>query len=441
MGTGIFPQYISSRQLNAPQMGSQVGAEGQILRVLDACLVNGFGDTTVASARIEGEFVVLNFGSKHDFLRFQFVLISGATSSNLNGKKKILKMTATEIYLEKGGVTDVSGSLSVKVAPLGWQHIGGTADPLLRAYKSKLNPTLNKILHLDCNLPTRSKYGANNPIKKAIVSIVDELPTMGGFKSLTNDYLGNYNYTDGYFHWVQAVESDYPHYDMSYKNNTDWVLIGDEEFFYFCILTETSYNQTILLSKSTTTPMRRTGYAFGRLPTTDSLSKDSTFLSARRLDVYNRNTAYISGFSDLSNILSGNNQGYVDRAGFLIKSYSGLELYKEAGTISNNFASTGTTYSGWQGGLSYLRPLGAALALSSLYVKEYNNGNSAVGGWKLPYIKTINTDIFFLSSRNTEDQRIFDDGTILIGLSVGSSSYTIYVAFSLLEEREIDLLS
>ncbi|PRP52219.1 hypothetical protein, partial [Bacillus halotolerans] len=126
---------------------------------------------------------------------------------------------------------------------------------------------------------------------------------------------------------------------------------------------------------------------------------------------------------------------YVERAGFLIKSYSGLELYKDAGTISNNFASTGTTYSGWQGGLSYLRPLGAALALSSLYVKEYNNGNSAVGGWKLPYIKTINTDIFFLSSRNTEDQRIFDDGTILIGLSVGSSSYTIYVAFSLLEER------
>ena len=439
MGTGIFPQYISSRQLNAPQMGGQVGAEGQILRVLDACLVNGFGDTTVASARIEGEFVVLNFGSSHDFLRFQFVLISGANSSNLNGKKKILKMTATEIYLEKGSVTDVSGSLSVKVAPLGWQHIGGTSDPLLRAYKSKLNPTLNKILHLDCNLPTPSKYSSTNPIKKAIVSIVDELPTMVGFKSLTNDYLGNYNYTDGYFHWVQSAEGDTASGTISNKVNSDWVLIGDEEFFYFCILTEASFNQQILVGKNSTAPLRRTGYAFGRLPTAYSLGKDSTFLSAKRLDVFASNTNSISGFNNTTNVLSGVNQGYIERVGFLLKSYSGLELYKEVNTISANFVGASAIYSGWSGGLSYLRPLGAALVLSSLYVKEYNGSN--IGGWRLPYIKTINTDMYSVSSRNTEDQKVFDDGTLLVQLSGGNVSFNIYIAFSLLEERELDLLS
>lgn len=437
MGTGVFPQYISSKQLGAPQMGSRVSDKGQIITVLDACLVKGFGDTTVADTRIEGEFVVLNFGVIHRFLRFQYVSISGATDTNLNGNKKVLKVTATEIYLEKGSVSDLTGTIVVKVAPLGWKNVGSTSNKLLRAYQSTVNPTLNKILHLDCNLPTASLYGATNPIKKAVVSVVDTLPSMVGFKSLTNDYLGNKRYVDGLFHWVQAIESISPANDIESITDIDWIIIGDNEFFYFFIFPQAGEN--LVLPNNNSNPIRRTGYCFGRLPTSKYLGVDSTFISAKQADIYTDNTADITGYYNNTGLLGAVLQGYRSGVGYMIGSASNLEPYRQSASVSLNFIGTGSEISGNKGGISYLRSLDAGLVLSDVFLKDEVIG---LGGWKLPYLKNINTDLGYTANSNTYDQRTLDDGTLLVSLG---NNYSInantYVAFSLLEERESDLLS
>lgn len=437
MGTGVFPQYISSKQLGAPQMGSRVSDKGQIITVLDACLVKGFGDTTVADTRIEGEFVVLNFGVIHRFLRFQYVSISGATDTNLNGNKKVLKVTATEIYLEKGSVSDLTGTIVVKVAPLGWKNVGSTSNKLLRAYQSTVNPTLNKILHLDCNLPTASLYGATNPIKKAVVSVVDTLPSMVGFKSLTNDYLGNKRAVDGLFHWVQAIESTNPSLDIESITDIDWIIIGDNEFFYFFVYPQAGEN--IALANNNSSPFRRTGYCFGRVPTSKYLGIDSTFISARMLDIYANNTVDITGYSDGSGVLTAYIQGYKGNSGYMIGSASSLEPYRQTASVSLNFVSTNLEVSGARGGISYLRSLDAGLVLSDVFLKDEVIG---LGGWKLPYLKSINTDLGYTANSNTYDQRTLDDGTLLVGLGINYYyGNNTFVAFSLLEERESDLLS
>ena len=73
--------WMHSGQLGAPQMNGAAGSNGQMLQVLDACLIDGFNPQTVTIATKTATTVTLTFGVSHGYEVGQLILVSGATDA------------------------------------------------------------------------------------------------------------------------------------------------------------------------------------------------------------------------------------------------------------------------------------------------------------------------------------------------------------------------
>lgn len=117
MSTSV--KFFSSAMPNAPQLSA---ANGSLISVLDACLVNGWNSTTAASVAVSAGVATATFASAHPFQKWQVILVAGATPSGLNGEARITAVTANTLSWAVTGVADgtATGTITVKTAPLGW---------------------------------------------------------------------------------------------------------------------------------------------------------------------------------------------------------------------------------------------------------------------------------------------------------------------------------
>ena len=101
------------------------GTAGTLIAALDAFLVTGWGAKTVDSATISGGVCRLNFASGKSSAEAEAVIVvSGATPAGLNGEQKVTAVSNTWVEF-KTNLPDgaVTGSLSLKMAPLGWEKV------------------------------------------------------------------------------------------------------------------------------------------------------------------------------------------------------------------------------------------------------------------------------------------------------------------------------
>ena len=224
--------WFSSSATNAPQMMGD--SNGDMLKVLDACLINGYGAQAVISTAKNGEFVTFTTAPNHGYLERQYLAVSGATSAALNGKHRVASVTSDTVTIYVPAVTNTSGTISIKVAPLGWESVFGSTEPLKRAYRSKSTSSLKRILYLDMSLNTGHKYHATTPAKRAMVSVCTEMATLGDLShSLTMDTDPTATFVNGSAHWYQkralANTSAVP------KTKSVWRLVGNGDFFYLLV--------------------------------------------------------------------------------------------------------------------------------------------------------------------------------------------------------------
>lgn len=127
-------KYFHSGMAGAPSLS---GTAGTLLAVLDACLVNGFGSQTATISVASGvATVVLSNVSSNPFDGHTVASVSGATTTAINGEKRVLTKTGTGFTFDATGVSDgaIGGSISVKLAAAGWEkQFSGTN---LGAYRS-----------------------------------------------------------------------------------------------------------------------------------------------------------------------------------------------------------------------------------------------------------------------------------------------------------------
>lgn len=101
------------------------GTAGSLIALLDACLVTGWGLKAVDSATISGGVCRLNFASGVSAAKPESVIsVSGASPAGLNGEQKVT--AAASAWVEfKTDLPDgaVTGSISFKMAPLGWEKV------------------------------------------------------------------------------------------------------------------------------------------------------------------------------------------------------------------------------------------------------------------------------------------------------------------------------
>ena len=115
-------KHFYSPMAGAPGLSGTVGS---LISVLDACLVTGFGAKAVDSATITGGICRLNFASGVSAGKQEAViLVTGASPAALNGEQKLTAVSTTWIEF-KTALPDgaVSGSVSFKLAPLGWEKV------------------------------------------------------------------------------------------------------------------------------------------------------------------------------------------------------------------------------------------------------------------------------------------------------------------------------
>ena len=422
MSTGTFPQYMHSEQLNAPQLTSNKGAIGQILTILDEDICNGCIPNTAASVSLSGDMVKITFGVLHGYLRLQFLDITGATSAAFNGKHRIVKVDATSVYIAKGSITDLTGTIKTKLSPLGWENMFGTADALKRAYRSPRLDSTRTVLYLDCELKGGTKYNKINPMKAAKVNACRDMLVLGDqIDSHTLQFNGKT--LDGMLMWMQAVEY-YESYEVS-EGIIKWSIFGDDKLFYFCV----AY-------ANTNTPEKRNSraiYAFGDLPRLSNADQYNCILTATEQSMPSVDTV---NYGD-----SGQNvfDGYVNddaetKGCFFIRSSSGLAKMERW----NRYAMIGK-YNGYSGdgGFGAINPLTFGLTLSPISVKRRTEQAHA---GDLPYIRAIGNNLSY--TRSTLDLQLHNDYLIMRVAKGNSSSPTesSYIAVDLMEERRGDNL-
>lgn len=101
------------------------GVAGSRIDVLDACLVNGWGITTIDSLSVSGGVGTALVSLGHPFVSDAIVTVAGAAPGSINGERRVLTTSSTSFTFDAAGISDQSatGSITVKYAPAGWEKV------------------------------------------------------------------------------------------------------------------------------------------------------------------------------------------------------------------------------------------------------------------------------------------------------------------------------
>lgn len=129
---GTKTKSYNSAQYAAPALS---GTAGALITILDAVLVNGFGQLTATSLSVTSSVATVVFPNPHSFDVGSVALISGSTPAELNGEKRVLSKTLYNITFDATGTADTTatGTITGKVAGAGWSKIYSTTN--IAAYK------------------------------------------------------------------------------------------------------------------------------------------------------------------------------------------------------------------------------------------------------------------------------------------------------------------
>lgn len=187
-----------------------LGAAGGLIAVLDACLVNGFAVSAVASLVVTDAVATATVSGGHSAEVGSVVLVSGATLGDLNGEKKVLSVGGgnTTLTFDATGVTNqtATGSISLKIAGAGWSK--AYQDTNQAAYKS------NSLLSTGCFLWVND---AGSRVARCI-----------GYESMSHISSGVAPFPtsaqkSGGVYWTRSASSP----------TNSWVVIADDRCFYF----------------------------------------------------------------------------------------------------------------------------------------------------------------------------------------------------------------
>jgi hypothetical protein len=132
----------------APASSGITSSASQLITVLDACLVNGFGSVTLTSLVVTDNVATGTVSGGHGFTMEgatgPVITVSGATPSGLNGDWRIATIPNTTTFtFATSGITNqtATGTIAAKRAAAGWEKVySGTNKAVYRP----INPASNR---------------------------------------------------------------------------------------------------------------------------------------------------------------------------------------------------------------------------------------------------------------------------------------------------------
>ncbi len=239
--TDLTVKYFNSGMTGAPQLSNNWG---DLVALLDACLINGFGLKAIDSLTFANGIATATISSGHSYNPGQVVEIAGAKQPEYNGQFRVLTTTATTFTYAVTGTpaspATTATSLSAKVAPLGWEKPFSATHKA--AYRSRNPQSPQNLLLIDNSLKTPG-YDTSWA-KWANVGIVEgmtDIDTIVGAQAPYDPNNPTQNWKQvtasqwGWYKWYHARRQGYDNSGDGGGGNRNWVLIGDDRlFFLFC---------------------------------------------------------------------------------------------------------------------------------------------------------------------------------------------------------------
>lgn len=393
--------WMHSGQIGAPQMNGASGSNGQMLQVLDGVLINGFNPQTVTIATKTATTVTLTFGVSHGYELLQIITVSGATDAALNGQHRVISKTATTVTIDAVGVAVTTGTITTKVAPLGWESIFGSTDTLKRAYRSQNIESSQSVLYLDMNLPAGHGYNATNPAKRAMVSVCEDMTTLGvqinSYTNAENNYAANIN---GKLFWYQCRGGS-KNTAVNDTQNRSWVIVGNDKFFYFFNEWQTynafgSYYRDI--------------YAFGDLDSLDGVVSANNCAWVGSISVNDTDAIYLaSNGSQIGGATSVTNQ----TSGYIMKNADGSGVLSPFVFTVDGFSVPQIKYSGTDGNvLNYPNPYTQGIVGLATHILDSKSILRATMPRLLSIPQNLNNNFAALD-------RFVSAGTVVVSVSKG----------------------
>ncbi|MGL6454469.1 hypothetical protein [Aeromonas caviae] len=209
-----FPvKWFASQMQGAPSLGDTTA--GALTALLKAVLVTGFGNLTINALvwdAAEGA-AKATFSGGHAYLKDSVIEVSGASPAAYNGEHRAKKVSSTEVWFELDGGNPGSagsGTMSMKVAPLGWTLTHESGDGQVAIYRpTNVSESGNVSLRID-NTAFSGWTGAANAYL-AKVFMVEDVVDINTFTTIVE---GRWPATGRY-------------------SDKRWDLIGDPQLFYF----------------------------------------------------------------------------------------------------------------------------------------------------------------------------------------------------------------
>lgn len=249
MATDVDVQYFS--HLNGLTLSNNWG---DLIRLLDTCLVNGLSLTSITSATVDAQGDInLTLYAAHNCMLFQIVELSGFAPSGFNGKYRIKGTpSATTLILkaEKTGQT-ITTTGTAKLASLGYEIKFRDINDVKRVYRA-IDPTdAHPFIRVD---ESQSGEGGgtytSTYAKSAMVGLIENMTSIDDYADTsklqlpldTSDFTKNWKIVDtganavrgwSRWYWARGVGIGGGSDSQAVATGSrQFTLCGDENCFY-----------------------------------------------------------------------------------------------------------------------------------------------------------------------------------------------------------------
>ena len=206
----MLPIYYTSDEPGAPTLNN---ANGSLISVLDAVLINGFGLKSVTSITVAGGVATVTCAG-HQFTGGvgRLVQIAGASPSALNGNQVATVVDAnTFTFPTTAANGTATGTITARRAPLGWQKVFGSTN---KAIYGRTDPQATAmLLRID---DTGTGVASTTYARAVMCESATDVDTMTGVSPTTAQLSGGW--------YVSKGESS-----TAAKR---WLIVGDERTVY-----------------------------------------------------------------------------------------------------------------------------------------------------------------------------------------------------------------
>lgn len=227
--------------LNAPALSNTWGC---LVDVLDACLVNGYGDQPVETLVVQDGVGIATFSGSHLIRQFQWIEISGADEIAINGEFKVIGLTNTTVEFEVDLPDQIiGGTINCKIASLGWEK--SFEDTNKRVYRAADLVSNPYYLRVDNSRDTAYTSTYGKFAKVGLLESCEGIDDVSGNQTPYNasDPTKNWVTTgtgtavvSGWFKWVYAVGNSANTFQSLATATTNgdrqWVIVGNASGFY-----------------------------------------------------------------------------------------------------------------------------------------------------------------------------------------------------------------